>query len=347
MKMKKTKTICLLLMILLLLSGCRKRTGVSSPSEQTAALHPADTETETAESGHGNETGSHSVEDSTQSGEVLSDEMTESEQTRENPESRRREYDETADVEIRDGQAKRLQDAGDGEGFFEYAADALGAVSRADEHAERTATRTSWVEQSDRLSASETGELSESALRYYTVLLAERTSSLFECKKLYAYLEMPENYVTIHKTSGMHACLINAGLYDVAARLRENDLMVDDGWVIRKNPDMIVKVVDPSVLGHSVQVASLAGQVYDSLLSRPEWDSIAAVQKRRVVLISSELLDNPYLQCAGMLFLAKSAYPELFEDVDLSEAAAMLIDEVGGSAFTGTYFYDAQGGISI
>ena len=345
MNIKTQRIAWMLLMLLLFLSGCRRRTGLNSPEEQPG-LHNKEMAAESASVGSGEQAEPSSSKDENHETE-LSDERTESELTQENPESRHREYDERADAEIREGKAQRLQDEGDGEGFFAYAPDALGAVSRADSDAERTATRTSWVEKSDRLSASESGEISDSALKYYTVLLAERTSSLFECKKLYAYLEMPENYVTIHKTSEMHACLINAGLYDVASRLRENDLIVDDGWVVRKNPDMIVKVVEPSILGQGVQAEAGASRVYDSLLMRTEWSSIAGVQKKRVILISSELFSNPHMKCAGMLFLAKSAYPDLFKDVDLRTASAMLIEEAGGSAFTGTYFFDAQGGISI
>lgn len=114
-----------------------------------------------------------------------------------------------------------------------------------------TATRTLPAEEAERLGVSESAPVAETAQRYYDALLQSRVQTLFECKKLNVYIETPNAFVTVHKTSDEHALVLAAGGYDVAAKRAENDLTVDGGWVQRKNPDFIVKWVDASVLGEN------------------------------------------------------------------------------------------------
>lgn len=114
-----------------------------------------------------------------------------------------------------------------------------------------TATRTLPAEEAERLGVSESAPVAETAQRYYDALLQSRVQTLFECKKLNVYIETPNAFITVHKTSDEHALVLAAGGYDVAAKRAENDLTVDGGWVQRKNPDFIVKWVDASVLGEN------------------------------------------------------------------------------------------------
>ena len=98
----------------------------------------------------------------------------------------------------------------------------------------------------------------DSALTYFTVLLQDRLESLFECQRLTVYWETEEDHVTVHKTSLEHRLILNAGAYDVSARLTEERLVVDAGWVARKNPDLIIRAVPAGVLGTGVYSAEAA-----------------------------------------------------------------------------------------
>ena len=115
-------------------------------------------------------------------------------------------------------------------------------------------------------------------------------------------------------------------------------LTVDDGWIERKNPDAIVKVVPDSVLGGGVFLTESAQSIRHALLTRKALSGTGAIRKERVYLLSESLLQTPATRLAAAVYLASSMYPDLFGDVDATEAARQLIDEAGLPS-TGTFFY--------
>ena len=56
------------------------------------------------------------------------------------------------------------------------------------------------------------------------------------------------------------------------------------------------------------------------------------------------MLEAPHLQLAAMLLIAETANPELFPDADPDRMIALLTEEAAGSAATGHYYYNGQGG---
>ena len=199
-------------------------------------------------------------------------------------------------------------------------------------------TQTISAEEADRLGVSDEAPAADTATYYYTVLLQDRLRSLFECKRLYVYWETTEPYVTIFKDSEEHKMLLGAGAYDVAAKRMADDLTVDAGWVSRKSPDAIVKIVPASVLGDGILSTALAAQIRDELCRRPDWNSLPAVQQNRVFLLSESLLKSAPLRTAAMVYLAKAMYPALFEDVDEDEALRQLAAE-DGLSISGAYVF--------
>lgn len=260
-------------------------------------------------------------------------------QTVENPEAARKEYDENAAVEITGGTDRLIHGEGEGSGAFADSADAPLRVTKLGESAEQTALLTVRAEEAEDTGVSDDAEAAESFLKYYTVLLQERSNSLFECKRLNVYWETAADHVTIYKTSAEHQMILNSGAYDVSSRLLEENLTVDDGWVVRKDPQLIVKIVPADVLGSAVSSTENAEAVREELLSRRDWNGIDAVRRNRVLLLSEELLTEPYLQTAAMLALAKSAAPDLYEDVDLDRALTELVTEAAGSPPAGIFIY--------
>ncbi len=339
MKIRKTVYAALLLALCLLLSGCRTRTGLSGPGT------PADP---------GQQAGDSSVAfagsrpDDGPEPDKATDEQEKNEepgdQTKENPEASRKEYDENRPAEILSGAERTVHESGEGAGFSGSGENADRTAAKLDGNAEKTATRTVPAEEAEQAGISEEAEEADSAMSYYSVLLQERTGSLFECQRLTVYWETPEDHLTVFKTSPEHALILQAGSYDVSARLLEGNLHVDDGWIGRKNPGIIVKAVNRSILGSGVSSPEAARGIYAALLRREGWSAMDAVKNKRVLLLSEELLKTPYLRLAAMLLLAKTASPGQFEDVNVEDALAMLGEEAAGRVPDGIFYYTDQGG---
>jgi hypothetical protein len=241
------------------------------------------------------------------------------------------------------GTERLLHGDGEGSGAAAPGEDAAEAVSRLDEQAEEPATQTVAAPEAEEMGVSEDAEAADSATTYYAVLLQDRMEHLFECQRASVYWETAEDHVTIHKSSPEHALILKAGAYDVSARLLPENLRVDDGWVTRKNPQVVVKIVDSSVLGSGVASTGAAEAVYGSLCAREGWPAMDAVRNRRVLLLSRELLEAPHLQLAAMLLIARTANPELFTDVDMGEALQRLTEEAAGFPSAGVFFYPDAG----
>ena len=337
--LKRIPTMVLALLFVLLLSGCRVRTtpgsgadarGTGAGSGEAQAVDP-DTLQE------------HAAGISPDDAEAeMSGEASPGGATVENPEAARKEFDENAAAEIVPGTERAIHEAGEADGAGRTDPDAEASAALLSEDAEETATQTVPAQEAEQVGVSDEAEMADSLLYYYTVLLEERSGSLFECKRLTVYWETTEDHVTVFKTSPEHQLILSAGAYDVSARLLEENLRVDDGWVVRKNPGVIVKIVDSGTLGSGVHSPAAAESACARLLARPEWQGIDAVRSGRVLLLSEDLLDAPYLQTAAMLMIAKTANPELYEDVDVDQALQGLIEEATGSIPDGIYYYNGQ-----
>ena len=339
--MRKNKLIPLFLIVLccLILSGCRIRTTGSGSApgqgrEEPGAPQQASGAGTLADGGPAQDEKPGEQEKSGEAGD----------RTKENPEASRKEYDENAPAEIVPGTDRMIHGEGEGEGAFAPGEDAAKAVTKLNDSAGETATRTVAADEAEQKGVSEEGEEAESAREYFTVLLEDRMGCLFECQRLNVYWETPEEHVTVFKTSAEHSLILNAGAYDVSTRLLEENLRVDDGWIGRKNPGVIVKTVRGSVLGSGVTSTDAAQRIYAGLQAREGWSTIDAVRNGRVILLSEELLSAPYLQLAAMLAIAKTANPAQMADVSLSQALEMLMEEETGSVPVGIYYYTGQGG---
>ena len=324
MKSKRRMLLALLLSLCLLLGGCRTRTNGSSEILLPDAAESREDETKQRE----NFSEDADLTEAGDSGEPGN-------QTRKNPEASRREYDENAPAEIVPGTERLLHQAGEGNGASTVNEEAGTSANQLNDQAEETATQTVAAEKAEQMGVSEDAEAADSALTYFTVLLQDKMGSLFECQRLNVYWETAQDHVTIHKTSPEHTLILNAGCYDVSARLLPENLLVDDGWVARKNPGVIVKIVDSGVLGSERACQAMI----ESLRSREGWTAIDAMQNHRVLLLSRELLDASYLQTAAMVMLAKTANPDLFTDVDLDQMLQMLMEEATGTLPAESYYY--------
>lgn len=323
--MKRTLLLILLALFLLSLTACRSRTTVvpDAAPDQAGELSP--------------QAGARPSDGETQPD---ADAAPESDAPTElAPDAERLTFSASADAELTPDAENPLRGSGQGAGAAGRPADQpdFGAAESPD--AAQTATETLGAEQAEKTGADDAGKTADSALTYYETLLSDRLGSLFECRRLYVYWEGAEDHVTVHKSSQEHQMILNAGAYDCAAKLAADALAVDDGWIARKNPDAVVKLVPPSLLGSGVVSASGAKAARDALAAREGWAELEAVKSGRVILLSQELLATQARRTAAEVLLAKAMYPSLLRDIDADEALRALTEEEAGSALIGTFIF--------
>lgn len=333
--MKRIVSMLLAAILLLSMTGCRTRTTVTAPEGPEAETG------ETAPSGEAaGETPSDTAAEDTVPQETPPPEAEPDPNapTEEDPDARRKEYDADASAEITpdaDG-SLHMEDAGKPGAAGDPGGQTGG---RQDDQANRTASETVPAETAQQTGAADDAEAADTALVYYQTLLYDRLGALFECKRLYVYWETPEGYRTVFKTSKEHQLILDAGAYDVSAKLLEENLTVDDGWVQRKNPGAIVKVVGSQTLGYGVSGTSAAQSICAAMTSRPGWGDIDAVKDGRVILLSEDLLSSQAMRTAAAVCLAKALYPTVFSDIDPREALTLLSQEAAGRTASGTFVY--------
>ena len=174
----------------------------------------------------------------------------------------------------------------------------------------------------------------------YTELLKSGLGALYECEKGYVYFENITDFLTVNRSSPEHMLITEAGGYNVAEKLKSNALNVDSGWVLRKNPTVIVKCVSSDILGKNVTDSTRAAGVAAGILSRDGFAGISSVINRDVVLISEELLATADGRLLAKLYMARAMYPPLFAGEDVIGEFCAQIRYAGGADYTvGMYTY--------
>lgn len=315
-------------LLLLSLTACRSRTTV----------------TETPDTAFSGENGTPDTQDGTLPSEEQEFSSTVSTPdpdapTEVDPEAERRTFSDTADAELTPDAENALAGNGQGENAVGHNGEQEHSGAAEAPDAPQTATETVGAENAEKTGADEAGKTADSSLNYYETLLADRLGSLFECQRLYVYWETAEDHVTVHKSSQAHQAILNAGAYDCASKLAADALTVDDGWIARKNPGAVVKIVDSFVLGSGVSSTAGAKAVRDTLAARDGWAELDAVKNGRIILLSQELLTTQARRTAAEVLLAKAMYPSLMSDTDAEEAIRALTEEIDERPLSGTFIF--------
>jgi iron complex transport system substrate-binding protein len=84
---------------------------------------------------------------------------------------------------------------------------------------------------------------------------------------------------------------------------------VSPEWIIEQNPDIILKIAStPSTLNPSLV------RVRENILNRSGFEQTGAVKNGRVYVIDGDIMNGPSGP-AGLVYIAKSIYPDLFENI--------------------------------
>jgi len=182
---------------------------------------------------------------------------------------------------------------------------------------------------------SEQGDTVGAIIDHYSKILDQGIGTLYECHIPYVYLELEENYLTVNRKSYLHKLILEAGGYNRAEKRADASLRVDNAWIKRNNPDVIIKFVSSPVLGFGVKNTEKASILYKSFIARDGFDGLSALINQKVILLSSELLKTEQGKLSAKLYIAKTMHPELFSDMNVDS----IYKELTGSQ--GLCFYTA------
>ena len=173
----------------------------------------------------------------------------------------------------------------------------------------------------------------QTALKRYGELLDSNVATIYECQKMYVYCECTDDYRAANYTDNEHRLITKAGGINLGEHKMQR---TDDDWVLRKNPNLIVKFVHPDVLGKDIFDTSAAQSIKTAILSRENVSETEAGKSENVLILSTSLLDSDAGKTTASILIARAIYPALYEDIIVEEAYA----EMAGAAFDGIYYYN-------
>ena len=94
-------------------------------------------------------------------------------------------------------------------------------------------------------------------------------------------------------------------------------------------------------MGETIEDPAAVQEVYNSLVTRPGWDSVDAVKNGKVLILYSRIGTSPLGLAIAPLNIAKVAYPDQFADIDPNEYLADLLETYWGESLTGIWTYQS------
>ncbi len=152
-------------------------------------------------------------------------------------------------------------------------------------------------------------------------MIKDRVSDLSDDDKKQVYFEHIEDYRAFTIGSSGHEVCVAAGGINIAADLEPSSekpiVQIDQEWLIEQNPDVVVKAVKckSGLCGYGENDAEEMNKLRDTIMSRPGWEGISAVENNEVYLIDSDLIGST-ANFVGAIYMAKWLYPDIFEDLD-------------------------------
>ncbi len=183
----------------------------------------------------------------------------------------------------------------------------------------------------------------------YRMKIQEKTADISEDKKLKVmFYSFPDTYYPILKArtgeSGVQATLEGAGAINIAEDLNSSSgtADVDSEWVITANPDVIIASLSAgeAKTGYSTNESAIEymTNMRDTLLNDSAIKLTNAGKDEKVFIICTDLNRGP-MEVAGMAYLAKYFYMDLFEDINPQKILEEYFEDWQGIPYRGTYVY--------
>nr|CBH37992.1 putative ABC transporter, solute binding protein [uncultured archaeon] len=156
---------------------------------------------------------------------------------------------------------------------------------------------------------------------YIDDTIKERVDKIPDDDKQRVYVEHIKNYNAFCTGSAGHEVCEAAGGINIAAdlpRLSERPIVeVDKEWLVKQNPQVIVKAVlcKPGICGYDADNAAKMKELWEDFVNRPGWENMTAVNTDREYLIDMDLVGST-ANFVSAAYMAKWFYPELFADLN-------------------------------
>lgn len=172
-------------------------------------------------------------------------------------------------------------------------------------------------------------------------LIAKRLQGLPADKRLAAYVEADISG-PIGRAAGkgmpVDETLCLSGLTNICRFPFSKE--VSSEWIMARNPDIIL-MIDyggaGEIAGYLVKDETRLKEYLRRIRQRKRFKETRAVKNNKVYVMNSKLRGGMHM--VGALYLAKSAYPRLFEDVDPCEAHREFFERWMGLPYQGMWFF--------
>ena len=157
------------------------------------------------------------------------------------------------------------------------------------------------------------------------------------------YIEGDSRYHTAGPGSGGDKICTLAGGNNIANNLSIPYPEITCEWILKNNPDVIIKVATRGSYNirevkktKTRQVA--LKRIQEEIMSRPAWNHIQAVKQKRVHVITNEIWTGPRA-VIGASYMAKWFFPEKFKTFNPEDIHKEYINNFHNIKFQGQYAY--------
>jgi iron complex transport system substrate-binding protein len=166
-------------------------------------------------------------------------------------------------------------------------------------------------------------------------------SGLDDSDKPTVYFESWVDFRTATQGAAWHEKLTMAGGNNIFGDLALSYTDVDPESIIERNPEIVVKLCgagSKNFGGFDEDDDSEMAALKKEVAGRPGWDSIDAVKKDHVYVLSNDILGGAQ-HFIGVAYLAKLFCPELFDDLDPTALHQEYLERFQGLDLQGVYIY--------
>lgn len=180
-------------------------------------------------------------------------------------------------------------------------------------------------------------------------MISERTQMLRPNQKPRVYSESStREWSSSGVGTGTHELIERAGGLNIVTPLRLAYPTVSPEWVAAKNPQVVVKHVSADYggvttrgIGFEAETVTELASLQQKIMARPALKTTAAVEGKRVYLISSQIAVGPR-SVVGLCYLAKWLHPELFKDIDPEAVHREMLKKFYGKELRGIWVYPSK-----
>jgi len=178
--------------------------------------------------------------------------------------------------------------------------------------------------------------------------IKERTEELEPEEKIKVYGESNARlWLTPTKDSGFTGVITMAGGINIAGDLPGNYVDVEQEWVVKENPEIIVIAATMSGwipalgLGYFADESDIADtkQYLEETYNRTGIMETDAAKEGRVYLLHGDVAEGACRSFVGICYCAKWFYPEQFEDLNPDENHREYFEEWHGVEYQGIWAY--------